>query len=90
MTFETLKNDRAFAEAIQNAKDAAEVKALFSEKGMDIAEEDIEKALAMANGEEAELDDEALEAVNGGMDIITGIVIIAFLAGFAKGAKCKK
>ena len=89
MTFETLKNDRTFLEALQNAKDAAEVKALFAEKDIEIAEEDIEQALAMAN-DEAELDDEALEAVNGGIDLITGIVIFAFIAGFAKGAKCKR
>ena len=89
MTFETLKNDRTFLEALQNAKDAAEVKALFAEKDIDIAEEDIKQALAMAN-DEAELDDEALEAVNGGIDLITGIVIFAFIVGFAKGAKCKR
>ncbi len=89
MTFETLKNDRTFLEALQNAKDAAEVKALFAEKDIEIAEEDIEQALAMAN-DEAELDDEALEAVNGGIDLITGIVIFAFIVGFAKGAKCKR
>mgnify|MGYP003294266047 CR=1 FL=1 len=89
MTFETLKNDRTFLEALQNAKDAAEVKALFAEKDIEIAEEDIEQALAMAN-DEAELDDEALEAVNGGIDLITGIVIFAFIAGFAKGARCKR
>ena len=70
-------------------ENAAEVKALFADKGMDIAEEDIEKSLAMANGEEAELSEEELENVSGGMDILTGIVIIAFLAGFAKGASCK-
>ncbi len=89
MTFETLKNDRTFLEALQNAKDAAEVKTLFAEKDIEIAEEDIEQALAMAS-DEAELDDEALEAVNGGIDLITGIVIFAFIAGFAKGAKCKR
>ena len=89
-----LKDDPAFVESIKNAKDAKEISEKFTEKGINVTEEQIK--FLMENDIE-ELDEEKLEQVAGGWGIAAGIAVGAFLVacgvggylGFRDGLKCK-
>lgn len=85
---EGLKTDNEFLAKLADAKDEAEAKSLFAEKGIEVTCDELK---AICNGEvSGELDETALENVAGGISIAAGIAIICFMAGFAKGSKCKK
>lgn len=66
MDIEQLINDEAFVMQIENAKDLAEVAALFQAKGVEVTEEDLKAALTAEDGE---LDEAALEDVAGGINL---------------------
>ena len=63
MTFESLITDEQFREKLNQAKDMAEVKALFSGEGVEISEEELMNKILPA---EQELSEESLENVSGG------------------------
>lgn len=86
---EDLKTDKEFIAKLANANDEAEAQNLFAEKGIEVTCEELK---AIWNGEvSGELDEDTLENVTGGgLGLIAGIAIICFLAGLAKGAKCKR
>lgn len=87
---EELKTDSEFLAKLADAKDENEAKVLFAERGIKVTCEELK---AIRNGDTSdELDENTLENVAGGsgLGIAAGIAIICFLAGFAKGTKCKK
>ena len=86
---EELKTDNEFLAKLGNAKNEAEAKALFSEKGIEVTCDELK---AIRNGEVVtEFDETALENVTGGgiFGIAAGIALICLLAGFIRGNKCK-
>lgn len=70
MDINELMNDEAFAAKIRNAKDLAEVAALFQAQGVDVSEAQLK---ALLTSEEGELDEAELQDVAGG-GIVSAVV----------------
>ena len=88
MTLIGLKNDKEFMDKLADAKEVSEVKELLLSKGIEMTDAEIKQAMDKAD--QGELTEEALEAVSGGFsEIIAGIIILAFIIGIARGARCK-
>ncbi len=87
---EELKKDSSFLEAVSQATTLEEVKELFEKEGVDVSLEELE-SICEAN-ENGELSEEDLDNVDGGVlgGIVAGVGIILFIAGFARGLRCKK
>lgn len=84
---EQLKEDKEFLAKLGAVKDEAEAQAVFASKGIQVSQEELK---AILNGDSSEeLGEDQLEAVAGGMGIAMGIAALCFLAGLAKGLKCK-
>ena len=59
--------DEVFNKRVHNIETAEELQAAFMERGLDLSIEEVhELCCEIAGSDEAELDDEALETVNGG------------------------
>lgn len=82
---EVLKNDQAFVKKLGQAGRDEEIQALLEGKGIHLTLEE----LKAARSEGSELSEEALENVAGGMDLLTGAVVLSILIGFCRGARCK-
>ena len=84
---EQLKEDKEFLAKLGAVKDEAEAQAVFASKGIQVSQEELK---AILNGDSSEeLGEDQLEAVAVGMGIAMGIAALCFLAGLAKGLKCK-
>lgn len=68
--------DEVFVKRVENAANYEEVVAAFKEKGFETTSEDIKEAIQhLSLGKEEELDEDDLEAVQGG-SILLGLAII--------------
>ena len=83
MSFEELMKDAEFAKAVEAAEDVKTLVELLKSKGVEITEEEMEKALDVAEKQGDELDENALENVAGGMSISLMIAL-----GLAYWAYC--
>ena len=63
MDIEELVNDKEFTSKLENAKDLAEIAALFQAQGFEVTEEQLKAGLMAEDGE---LDETALDSVAGG------------------------
>lgn len=84
---EQLKEDKEFLAKLGACKDEAEAQAVFASKGIQVSQEELKAILSGEDSEE--LGEEQLDAVAGGIGIVAGIAALCFLAGLAKGLKCK-
>ena len=84
--FEKLMQDEAFAEKLLSLDEDTEIQALLSENGVEFTLEQIaaikKGVIAQLNGEDAELSDEDLEDVAGGIAVGAAITIAV---GVVKG-----
>lgn len=71
MTVEALIDNEQFQEKLHEAKNIAEVKALFEREGVDITEDKLMK-LMLPEGED--LTEEALENVSGGGSVLSWLL----------------
>jgi predicted ribosomally synthesized peptide with nif11-like leader len=90
---EALKENKEFLAKIANLKNPEDIAAAFRAEGIEVTDEEIEKALNII-GENGELNENALEEVSGGFWTFIGslalILIGASIAsGFRDGASCK-
>lgn len=81
---EALKNDQEFVKKLGQAGSDVEIQALLDGKGIHLTLEE----LKTARSEGGELSEEALENVAGGMDLLTGAVVLSILIGFCRGKRC--
>ena len=84
---EALKTDGEFLARLAKAETKAEICKMFEEKGIVITEEEVQAIFV--GSENQELSEDDLDNVAGGMSVIGGVMALMFLAGLAKGAKCK-
>ena len=84
--FEKLMQDEAFAEKLLSLDEDTEIQALLSENGVEFTLEQIaaikKGVIAQLNGEDAELSEDDLEDVAGGIAVGTAITVAV---GVAKG-----
>ncbi len=66
--FESLKNDKDFAEQMAMVETVQDVQEIFAKNGIELSVEDIERSMAFAQAKEAngELSEEMLDDVSGG------------------------
>lgn len=73
MSIKELLKDEAFAEQINAAASLEEVATLLKAKGADVTAQGLKSAM---NAEEGELDEDALDAVAGGLSILSWIKLL--------------
>lgn len=83
--FEKLMQDQAFVEKLLALDEDTEIQALLAENGVDFSLEEIaaikKGVSAQLSGEEAELSDDDLEGVAGGIAVATVITIVGTVIG---------
>jgi len=86
---EALKHDAGFMKKLAELEDAAQIKALFQENGVEINEDELKAA--MEQGASDEIGAEELDNVSGGLVDPVGLVFVAAAVYTAwSAAKSKK
>ncbi|MBR3841851.1 MAG: hypothetical protein IKM38_01090 [Christensenellaceae bacterium] len=88
--------DEVFNKRVKKLETAEELQAAFAERGLDLSIEEVHEICSqIAGGEESEMDDDALEAVNGGGILTTiavygTVVAVGYGVGWVAGKVFKK
>lgn len=87
MNLRDLQNDPAFMARLTDAGDIRAIKELLASRGIEMTDDEIDRALKLSD---AELSEETLENVSGGFaELYVGICVLAFVIGIARGSRCR-